>query len=86
MMTKHALAHAAEVALHGVLHVPQVVPPKAPVAAELPALPPVHPRRRLRCIIICTTKLTLCLPRVNSAYHAVSSCIIASLNLMNWIL
>ena len=52
-MAEHALAHAAEVALHGVLHVAQVVPPKAPVAASLPALPPVYPCRCLRDVVIC---------------------------------
>ena len=53
VVAEHALAHAAEVALHGVFHVPQGVPPKSPVAARLPALPPVHPRGGLWHIVIC---------------------------------
>ena len=57
VMTEHALAHAAEVALHGVLHVAQAVAPKAPVAACLPALPPVHPGWRLWYVIVCTAAL-----------------------------
>ena len=53
MVAEHSLADAAEVALHGVLHVPQAVPPESPMAARLPALPPVHPRRSLWHVIIC---------------------------------
>lgn len=56
-MTEDTLTHAAEVALHCVLHVAQAVAPKAPVAARLPALPPVHPGWRLRYVIVCTSAL-----------------------------
>ena len=59
VVAEHALAHAAEVALHGVLHVAQVVPPKAPVAASLPALPPVYPCRCLRNVIVCRQNMLM---------------------------
>ena len=58
-MAEYALAHAAEVALHGMLHVAQVVPTEAPVAASLSALPPVHPRWCLRNVIVCRQNMLM---------------------------
>ena len=56
VVAENALADAAEVALHGMPHVPQGVPPEPPVAARVPALPPVHPRRRLWHVLICRAR------------------------------
>ena len=53
LVAVHALAHAAEVALHQVLHVAEAVQAELAVAARVAAAPAVHARRRLRHVLLC---------------------------------